>query len=185
MLSLGTDLPDFSLTNAVDGTAVASGDLAGSNALLVMFMCNHCPYVKHVMDELGRLASDYVPKGVAIVAINSNDLESFPQDGPRHMKELAQAKGWDFPFLFDKSQEVAKAFHAACTPDFFLYDGRGKLAYRGQLDGSRPGNDVPVTGRDLRAALNAILQGDSVSPEQTPSLGCNIKWRSGNEPDYF
>jgi peroxiredoxin len=185
MLSLGTVLPDFSLTNAVDGTVVTSADFEGSEALLVMFICNHCPFVKHVQDELGNIARDYLPSGVAIVAINSNAVETHPQDGPSHMKELAQQKGWEFPFLFDGTQRVAKVFRAACTPDFFLFDRDRRLVYRGQLDGSRPGNDLPVTGSDLRAALDAVLVGGDVSSEQLPSLGCNIKWKAGNEPDYF
>jgi thiol-disulfide isomerase/thioredoxin len=185
MLSLGTVLPDFSLTNAVDGTVVTSAGFEGSEALLVMFICNHCPFVKHVQDELGNIARDYLPSGVAIVAINSNAVETHPQDGPSHMKELAQQKGWEFPFLFDGTQRVAKVFRAACTPDFFLFDRDRRLVYRGQLDGSRPGNDLPVTGSDLRAALDAVLVGGDVSSEQLPSLGCNIKWKAGNEPDYF
>jgi thiol-disulfide isomerase/thioredoxin len=185
MLSLGTVLPDFSLTNAVDGTVVTSADFEGSEALLVMFICNHCPFVKHVQDELGNIARDYLPSGVAIVAINSNAVETHPQDGPSHMKELGQQKGWEFPFLFDGTQRVAKVFRAACTPDFFLFDRDRRLVYRGQLDGSRPGNDLPVTGSDLRAALDAVLVGGDVSSEQLPSLGCNIKWKAGNEPDYF
>jgi peroxiredoxin len=185
MLSLGTVLPDFSLTNAVDGTVVTATDFEGSKALLVMFICNHCPFVKHVQDELGRIARDYLSSGMAVVAINSNDEENYPQDGPGHMKALAQQKGWEFPFLFDETQQVAKVFRAACTPDFFLFGADHRLAYRGQLDGSRPGNDVPVTGSDLRAAIDAVLAGKDVSPEQLPSLGCNIKWKAGNEPDYF
>jgi len=154
----------------------------------VMFICNHCPYVVHVKDEFRRLADDYAGR-LSIVAINSNSLATHPQDGPEHMKELATRLGWPFPFLFDSTQEVARAYHAACTPDFFLFGaGSGatrRLAYRGQLDASRPGNDVPVTGRDLRAAVDELLAGRKPDADQRPSLGCNIKWSPGNEPDSF
>ncbi len=185
MLELGTPIPEFALPNAVDGSTVTPQDYEGKQPLLVMFICNHCPFVKHVKDELTRLGADYVSRGVGIVAINSNDVAKHPDDSPEQMKALATAEGWAFPFLFDEAQEVAKAFKAACTPDFFLFDGDGKLAYRGQLDPSRPGNDVPVTGADLRAALDAVLGGRPGPAEQIPSLGCNIKWKPGNEPDYF
>ncbi len=185
MLELGTPIPDFALRSAVDGSTVTPQDFAGKQALLVMFICNHCPFVKHVKDELTRLGRDYLSKDVGIVAINSNDVAQYPDDSPENMKRLAAGEGWQFPFLFDETQEVARAFKAACTPDFFLFDGAGKLVYRGQLDPSRPGNDVPVTGADLRAALDAVLAGQPVPAEQVPSLGCNIKWRPGNEPDYF
>jgi peroxiredoxin len=185
MLELGTPIPDFALPNATDGKTVSPADFAGKHALLVMFICNHCPFVKHVKDELTQLGEDYVPRDVGIVAINSNDVGKYPDDGPDRMKELALAEGWQFPFLFDETQGVAHAFKAACTPDFFLFDGDGRLAYRGQLDGSRPGNEVPVTGSDLRAALDVVLSGEQVPVEQVPSLGCNIKWKPGNEPDYF
>lgn len=185
MLELGTPIPDFALTNAADGKKVTPRDFQGKRALLVMFICNHCPFVKHVKDELTRLGRDYLPQDVGMVAINSNDVAKYPDDGLKHMKELALAEGWQFPFLFDETQGVALAFKAACTPDFFLFDGKGRLAYRGQLDASRPGNEVPVTGADLRAALDALLSGEPVPAEQVPSLGCNIKWRPGNEPDYF
>lgn len=184
MLELGTRAPDFQLKNAVDGQVVSLADFRDDAALLVMFICNHCPYVQHVLGELGRVAADYMPRGVAVVAINSNSLRTHPQDGPEHMKELARAEGWTFPFLFDDTQDVAKRYRAACTPDFFLFDGQRKLAYRGQLDDSRPRNDVPVTGRDLRAALDAVLAGQPIGGEQKPSMGCNIKWRPGNEPNY-
>ena len=150
-----------------------------------MFICNHCPFVIHVRDELTRLASEYQKRGVAIVAINSNSIETHPQDAPEHMKALATELGWKFPFLFDSTQEVAKAYRAACTPDFYLFDAEQRLVYRGQLDDSRPGNNVPVTGRDLRAALDAVLAGRAPSIDQKPSIGCNIKWAPGNEPDYF
>jgi len=185
MLPLGTAIPDFRLRNAVDGRSVSPSDFADARALFVMFICNHCPFVQHVKPELGRLVRDYGPAGVAILAINSNDLDEYPQDGPEHMQRLAREEGWDFPFLVDDTQKVAKAFRAACTPDFFLFDGGGKLAYRGQLDGSRPGNDVPVTGKDLRAAIDAVLAGRPVPEDQKPSIGCNIKWKSGNQPEYF
>ncbi|MEE8550589.1 MAG: thioredoxin family protein [Gemmatimonadota bacterium] len=184
MLPLGTKAPEFALRNAVDGSAVTLKDFEGSDALLVMFICNHCPFVVHVRDELSRLASDYLPRGLAIVAINSNSSVTHPQDGPEHMKELALSQGWEFPFLFDETQSVAQTYKAACTPDFFLLDADRRLVYRGQLDDSRPGNDVPVTGKDLRAAIDAVLAGRPVSEEQKPSIGCNIKWTPGNEPDY-
>ncbi len=184
MLELGTRVPQFNLRNAADGRPVSPDDYADEAALLVMFICNHCPYVQHILSELGRLAADYLPRGAAVVAINSNSERTHPQDGPEHMKELAQAEGWQFPFLFDETQDVAKRFRAACTPDFFLFDGDRKLVYRGQFDDSRPGNGVPVTGRDLRAALDAVLVGAAVPEEQKPSVGCNIKWTPGNEPDY-
>lgn len=185
MLPLGTKIPEFRLRNPVDGAQVSAGDFPDAKALVVMFICNHCPFVKHVKAEIGRLGADYRSKGVATVAINSNDLEAYPQDGPEAMKALAKQEGWTFPFLFDDTQEVAQAFHAACTPDFFLFDGERKLVYRGQLDGSRPGNDVPVTGRDLRAAIDAVLAGKPVPEDQRPSIGCNIKWKPGHEPPYF
>jgi thiol-disulfide isomerase/thioredoxin len=185
MLSLGTRLPGFSLRDAVSGKPVSERELAGKPAALVMFICNHCPYVQHVLPEIGRLTRDYAAKGVGIVAINSNDLDAYPQDGPAAMKALAIAQRWSFPFLFDESQAAAKEFHAACTPDFFAFDAQGQLAYRGQLDDSRPGSAVPVTGRDLRAALDAILAGRRPSAEQRPSVGCNIKWKPGSAPPYY
>ena len=185
MLPLGTRIPDFVLTNAVDDKPVSPRDYAGRNALLVMFICNHCPFVKHVKDELGRLAAEYEPRGLAIIAINSNDVEAYPQDGPGRMKELALEENWRFPYVLDDTQEVAKAFRAACTPDFFLFDHRQRLAYRGQLDDSRPSNGVPVSGRDLRAAIDAVVAGRPVPAEQRASIGCNIKWRAGNQPEYF
>ena len=180
MLPLGTALPDFSLVDAASGSRVSADDLADRSALLVMFICNHCPFVKHVVGELGRLGEDYLPRGVGIVAINSNDVDAYPQDGPEHMKRLVEQEGWEFPFLLDETQEVAKRFGAACTPDFFLFDADRCLAYRGQLDDSRPGSDRPVTGRDLRAALEAVLAGEPVPEDQKPSIGCNIKWRPGS-----
>ncbi len=185
MLPLGTTIPDFVLTNAVDGKPVTPRDYAGRNALLVMFICNHCPYVKHVMDEIGRVAVDYDPRGLATIAINANDVAGYPEDGPDRMRELALEKHWHFPFVLDETQEIAKAFRAACTPDFFLFDHKQRLAYRGQLDDSRPSKDTPVTGKDLRAAIEAVLSGKKPSDEQVPSIGCNIKWRAGNQPEYF
>jgi len=184
MLELGTAAPDFELNNAVDSRTISLRDFEGDPALLVMFICNHCPYVQHIRAELGRLASDYRRKGLAVVAINSNSLVTHPQDGPDAMKELAVAEGWEFPFLFDETQAVAKRYRAACTPDFFLFGADRKLAYRGQLDDSRPGNAIPVTGTDLRAAIDAVLAGEPVTADQKPSLGCNIKWTPGEEPDF-
>lgn len=185
MLPLGTKMPAFSLEDAVTGKTVTDRDAAGAKATLVMFICNHCPFVKHVLDEITRLAGDYIPKGVAVVAVNSNDVASYPDDHPDEMKKLAAKKGWQFPFLFDDTQEAAKTFKAACTPDFFLFGPEGKLVYRGQLDDSRPGSKIPVTGMDLRAALDAVLSGRPAAKEQRPSIGCNIKWKRGNEPPYF
>ncbi len=185
MLPLGTKMPAFSLTDAVSGKTVTDRAAAGKRATLVMFICNHCPFVKHVMDELGRLGADYIPKGVGVVAVNANDVEKYPQDGPDKMKELAVSEGWRFPFLLDDTQKIAQAYKAACTPDFFLFDADAKLVYRGQLDDSRPSNKIPVTGKDLRAALDAVLAGKPPLEEQKPSIGCNIKWRPGNEPPYF
>lgn len=184
MLPLGTIAPDFSLVN-VDGRTVSLADLKGSKALLVAFICNHCPFVKHVAGELARLANDYQPQGVAMVGISSNDVASHPEDSPEQMVHEAEAQGYSFPYLFDETQEVAKAYRAACTPDFFLFDAEQKLVYRGQLDSSRPGNDVPVTGEDLRSAIDAVLAGELAPVEQTPSIGCNIKWVAGQEPEYF
>jgi peroxiredoxin len=184
MLPLGTAAPDFSLPN-VDGKTVGLADLRGKKALLVMFICNHCPFVKHVADELARLGRDYQAKGAAVVAISSNDIVNHPDDSPEKMKDEAKARGYSFPYLYDADQAVAKAYQAACTPDFFVFDADQKLAYRGQLDGSRPGNDVPVNGADLRAALDDVVAGNKPTAEQRASLGCNIKWKAGNEPEYF
>jgi peroxiredoxin len=184
MLPLGTPAPEFSLPDA-DGKMHSLDDASGSRAYLVMFICNHCPFVKHVADELARLGRDYQEKGVAVFAINSNDIQSHPADGPDKMKEEAAARGYTFPYLLDADQSVAKSYEAACTPDFYLFDTDRRLVYRGQLDGSRPGNDVPVDGVDLRRAVDAVLAGDPVPAAQVPSLGCNIKWKAGNEPAYF
>ena len=184
MLPLGTQAPDFKLMN-VDGREVALADFAGKPSLLVMFMCNHCPFVVHVADELARLGSEYMGRGVAVVGINSNDTATHSADSPERMVAEAEERGYAFPYLFDETQAVAKAYRAACTPDFFLFDQDRKLVYRGQLDDSRPGNGVPVTGKDLRAALDAVLGGKKPAEEQRASLGCNIKWKAGNEPEYF
>jgi len=184
MLPLGTPAPDFRLADAT-GKTYTLADFQSAPALLVIFMCNHCPFVKHVASGLADLAREYQARGVAVVGINSNDFRQFPDDAPDKMLEEIRARGYTFPYLVDESQEVAKAYHAACTPDFFVFDKDRKLVYRGQMDGSRPGNNVPVTGSDLRAALEAVLAGRPVPPDQKPSLGCNIKWKPGNEPSYF
>jgi peroxiredoxin len=184
MLELGTRAPDFALPDT-DGRTVALGDLADAPALLVMFLSNHCPYVKHVRGALAALARDYTPRGVAIVGIMSNDVARYPADAPERMREEREAWGWTFPYLYDETQEVARAYRAACTPDIFLFDGERRLAYRGQIDDSRPSNGIPPTGADLRAALDAVLDGRPVPAEQRPSIGCNIKWKPGNEPEWF
>jgi len=184
MLALGTPAPDFSLPDT-DGRTVSLADFADAPALLVIFMCNHCPFVKHVADELARLVQAYQQRGVAVVGINSNDVESFPDDAPAKMAEEVKTRGYTFPYLYDKTQEVAKAYRAACTPEFYLFDADRKLVYRGQMDDSRPQSGIPVTGRDLRAALDAVLAGEPLPEDQKPSIGCNIKWKPGNEPDYF
>jgi peroxiredoxin len=187
MLSLGTRAPDFRLPDAAspDHRVVSLSDFAEAQALLVMFICNHCPFVKHVRTELARIGRDYTLRGVAMVAVNSNDVQKYPDDSPEHMAMEAAAAGYVFPYLYDESQTVAKAYQAACTPDFFLFDRARRLVYRGQLDDSRPGNGRPVTGADLRAALEAVLSGRPVSPDQRPSIGCNIKWKPGHEPASF
>lgn len=180
MLPLGTLAPAFSLPDTVSGATLALHDLKSDRATVVMFICNHCPYVIHVRDGLAQLARDYQPRGVAFVAISSNDVEHYPQDAPDLMRAFAQTAGFGFPYLYDETQAVARAYEAACTPDFFVFDGALTLAYRGQLDNSRPGNGKPVTGASMRAALDALLAGAPVSDDQIPSVGCNIKWkRSG------
>jgi peroxiredoxin len=184
MRKIGTPAHDFKLRN-VDGQMVGLHDFDDKPALLVIFMCNHCPFVKHIADGLAQLGRDYLPKGVAIVGINSNDASTHPQDSPEQMIHEAEQRGYSFPYLYDETQDVAKEYGAACTPDFFLYDKSRKLVYRGQLDASRPGNNIPVTGADLRAALDAVLAGKSPPEKQIASIGCNIKWRVGNEPEYF
>jgi len=185
MLELGSKAPDFNLEDTISGNYFSLSGFIGNKALLVMFICNHCPYVKKIKKGLVEFASDYMPKGVGIVAISSNDAEKYPDDSPEKMREDAEKFGYPFPYLFDESQEVAKEYQAACTPDFFLFDENHELVYRGQFDDSRPKNDVPVTGKDLREAADAILAGESVSEDQVPSIGCNIKWKKGNEPNYF
>ncbi len=184
MLPLGTQAPDFSLIN-VDSQTVSLSDFSGKPALLVMFICNHCPFVKHIADELSALGREYQSRGAGVVAISSNDSTKYPEDSPEQMVHEAENRGYVFPYLFDEEQEVAKAYHAACTPDFYIFDGDQKLVYRGQLDDSRPGNEIPVTGSDLRAALDAVLAGQPVAEQQTPSIGCNIKWVETQEPEYF
>jgi peroxiredoxin len=182
MLPLGTPAPDFSLPDPA-GKLHSLGDFADSKGLLVAFICNHCPFVKHILDGFVQFARDYAPKGLAVVAINSNDVHSFPDDSPANMARLAADRRFSFPYVIDESQAVAKAYQAMCTPDFFLFDAQRKLVYRGQFDGSRPGNHVPVTGVDLRAAADAIFAGRAIE-NQTPSVGCNIKWKQGQAPDW-
>lgn len=177
MLDLGTEAPAFNLPDTISDKNISFNDIKGSNATLVMFICNHCPYVIHINDELVRLANDYTPKGVGFVAISSNDVVNYPQDGPDKMKIHAEECNYPFPYLYDESQAVAKAYDAACTPDFYLFDGNGLLQYRGQLDGSRPGSGNPVTGEDLRLAIDTILAGKEVPSNQRPSAGCGIKWK--------
>ena len=184
MLDLGTPLPSFSLPD-FNGRTVSSADVKGSKALVVAFICKHCPFVKHIRQEFSRFAREYEAKGLQVVAIASNDITAFPEDGPEGMKQEAAEAGYVFPYLFDEKQQVARAFRAACTPDLFLFDANGRLAYRGQFDGSRPKNDVPVTGGDLRAAADAVLAGKPATETQRPSMGCNIKWSPGNAPEYF
>jgi peroxiredoxin len=183
MLPLGTVAPGFRLSDT-DGKTVSLDELKGAPALLVAFICNHCPYVKHVRHELARLGKEYQGKGVAVVGISSNDVNTHPDDSPKMMASEKAAVGYTFPYLYDETQQVALAYKAACTPDFYVFDKDQKLVYRGQLDGSRPGNSTPVTGKDLRSALDAVLARKPVSHEQRPSIGCNIKWKRGNEPDY-
>jgi peroxiredoxin len=184
MLALGTPAPRFALRDTVTGKTVALEDFAASPALLVAFLCNHCPFVKHILDEFVDFARDFGARGVAVVAISANDVAGYPADSPAEMARIAALKGFTFPYLYDESQEVAKAYRAVCTPDFFLFDRDRRLAYRGQFDGSRPGNNIPVTGADLRTASEALLRGRPIPAEQTPSVGCSIKWKAGNEPDW-
>jgi peroxiredoxin len=183
MLPLGSAAPDFALPN-VDGKTVSLADFAGK-PLLVVFMCNHCPFVVHVREALATFATEYQARGIAVVGISANCIQSHPMDGPQQMKEEHRRAGYTFPYLYDESQAVAKAYRAACTPDFFLFDKNRKLVYRGQFDDSRPQSGIPVTGKDLRAACDAVLDGGPVLAQQKPSIGCNIKWKPGNEPDYF
>ena len=185
MLALGTQAPDFSLENVVSGGTTSLADVAGDTGTLVMFLCAHCPFVLHIQEALAALGRDYADSGVGVVGISSNSIETHPQDGPEGLAAQAREQGFTFPYLFDATQEVAKAYTAACTPDFFLFDGDRKLVYAGQFDGSRPGNDVPVTGTDLRGALDALIAGEAIAADQKPSAGCNIKWAPGNAPEYF
>jgi peroxiredoxin len=185
MLALSTPAPAFQLPDVVSGATISLSTFAGNKALLVMFVCQHCPFVKHIQPELAKLSQDYTGSGLGIVAISANDVEKHPDDSPEKLKQMAEDLGWKFPVCYDETQAVAKAYTAACTPDFFLFDIDRRLAYRGQLDDSRPGNGKPLTGKDLRAAIDRLLAGQPVDPDQTPSIGCNIKWKPGNEPDYF
>ncbi len=184
MLPLGTLAPDFKLPDTT-GKIVSLTDFRDAKALVVIFMCNHCPYVVHIRDGLAQFARDYAPKNVGLVGINSNDAQKYPADSPAKMKDEVKSAGYIFPYLYDETQAVAKAYRAACTPDIFLFDKNQKLIYRGQFDGSRPGNNIEVTGKDLRAALAAVLNGQPVPEKQIASIGCNIKWKPGHEPDYF
>ncbi len=188
MLELGTSAPDFSLINTnptFENRCYSLADFADAKALLVMFVCNHCPYVIHLREALVKMANDYAGRGVQVVAISSNSVQTHPQDGPERMREEAALHNFPYPYLYDESQAAAQAYMAACTPDFYLFDAERKLSYRGCFDGSRPKNDIPVTGEDMRAAIDAVLAGEMPAAEQIPSMGCNIKWTPGNEPGYF
>lgn len=184
MLPLGTQAPNFQLPDVVSGKTISLDTFTGKQALLVMFICRHCPFVKHVQAELAQIGKDYADSDVGIVAISANDAANYPGDAPDKLKEMAAELGFTFPFCYDETQETAKAYTAACTPDFFLFDANQQLVYRGQLDDSRPSNNQPVTGQDLRAALDAVLAHSAVNSDQKPSIGCNIKWKSGNAPAY-
>jgi peroxiredoxin len=184
MMALGTTAPDFTLPDT-DGSLKSLHQCKGDIATVIVFMCNHCPYVKHVAPQLAKISTDYVSKGVRFIGISSNDIATHPDDSPERMRDEAKAQGYAFPYLYDESQSVANAYRAACTPDFFVFDAELKLVYRGQLDDSRPKTDRPLTGKDLRQALDAIIANEAVSPDQHPSIGCNIKWKPGMEPDYF
>jgi peroxiredoxin len=184
MLPLGTTAPRFALPDTVTGKTVAIGDFSSSPALLVAFICNHCPFVKHMLDSFVALARDLGPQGLAVVAISPNDVKAYSEDAPPQMAKVAAAKGFTFPYLYDEPQQVAKAYQAVCTPDFFLFDRDRRLVYRGRFDGSSPGNRIPVTGEDLRAACEALLRGRPLPEQQTPSIGCSIKWKPGQEPDW-
>jgi peroxiredoxin len=185
MIPLGSVAPDFTLPDVVSGNDVALSEAKSDVATVIMFICNHCPFVKHVQEGLVKLANEYTQQRVSFLAISSNDVKAFPEDGPDQMKAVAQEKKYPFPYLYDESQEVAKAYKAACTPDLYIFDKDLKCVYRGQLDDSRPSNNVPVTGKDIREALDSLLAGKPVSDQQRASIGCNIKWKAGNEPPYF
>jgi len=184
MLPLGTSAPPFALRDVVSGRTYSLDSFAGKGALLVMFICRHCPYVKHIEQEIAKIGQDYADSALGIVGISSNDPAGYPDDAPERLKQMAQRLAFRFPLCFDDTQEVAKAYKAACTPDFYLFDAQRQLAYRGQLDDSRPGNNKPVTGRDLRAAIDSALAGESVKGNQKPSVGCGIKWKPGHAPPY-
>ncbi len=184
MVPLGTEAAPFSLPDTVSGRSVSLEDFQEGSGLLVMFLCNHCPFVKHIQEGLAAFAREYQERGLASVAISSNDVEQYPDDGPEAMAREAKEAGYVFPYLYDESQKVAEAYGAACTPDFFLFDEKRRLVYRGQFDDSRPGNDVPVTGEDLRRAADAVLSGEKPPEDQKPAVGCNIKWKPGNQPEY-
>jgi peroxiredoxin len=185
MLELGTKAPDFLLPDVVSGKKLSLADFSKNEILLVVFLCQHCPYVIHVKGELARIGKEYVPRNVGIIGISSNDVANYPEDSPERLKSMAIELGLNFPICYDESQSVAKSYRAACTPEFYLFGRERRLIYRGQLDDSRPKNGNPVTGRDLRAALNAALDGKGIDPDQKPGIGCNIKWKPGNEPEYF
>ena len=185
MLDLGTQAPDFQLPDVVSGEIISLETFADRQALLVMFICQHCPFVKHIQDQLAQIGKDYAEVPLGIVAISSNDVVNYPNDSPPHLKQMAESLGFNFPMCYDESQATAKAYAAACTPDFFLFDAQRQLVYRGQLDDSRPSNGKPVTGKDLRAAIKAVLAGNRLSSNQKPSIGCNIKWKPGNAPTYY
>lgn len=185
MLPLQTKAPEFRLPDTVSGKTISLNTLADKKALLVMFICQHCPFVKHVKQQLAQIGKDYANRELGIVAISTNDVSNYPDDAPENLKAMAQELDFLFPFCYDESQETAKAYTAACTPDFFLFDHHQQLVYRGQLDDSRPSNSIPVTGKDLRAAIDAVLADKPVEPQQKPSIGCNIKWKPGNEPSYY
>lgn len=185
MLALGTKAPDFKLPDVVSGNTISLNTFSDRKALLVMFICRHCPFVKHVQKELAKIGKDYADRSLAIVAISANDVANYPDDSPENLKKMAQELDFNFSLCYDETQEVAKTYTAACTPDFFLFDRNRILVYRGQLDGSRPNNDIPVTGKDLRSAFDAVLDDNEVNLDQKPSIGCNIKWKPGKEPAYF
>ena len=184
MLPLGTEAPPFTLRDVVTGRGYSLDSVAGTAGFLVMFLCRHCPYVQHVEEEIARIGRDYKDSGLGMIAVSSNDPAAYPDDAPERLKEMAQSLGLTFPLCFDETQDVAKAYKAACTPDFYLFDAGRRLVYRGQLDDSRPGNKKPVTGRDLRAAIDALLAGTPIGQDQKPSIGCSIKWKDGRTPDY-